>query len=53
MRDYIIAAVRDQPDAQAAANRLTIKAAKAGDKASQQQADAKWHQRTPRRSRTS
>jgi len=77
-RDYIIAAVGDQPDAQAAANRLMknqddiggavakyygdaagrqltsllkqhisiavdlIKAAKAGDKAAQQQADAKW-----------
>jgi hypothetical protein len=79
-RDYIIAAVADQPDAQAAANRLMknqedmghaiaayygadagqklttllkdhisiavdlIKAAKAGDKAAQQQADTKWHQ---------
>ena len=79
-RDYIIAAVGDQPDAQAAANRLMknqediggavakfygaaagqqlttllkehisiavdlIKAAKAGDKAGQQQADAKWQQ---------
>jgi hypothetical protein len=79
-RDYIIAAVADQPDAQAAANRLMknqedighvvaayygapagqqltsllkehisiavdlIKAAKAGDKAGQQQADTKWHQ---------
>jgi hypothetical protein len=79
-RDYIIAAVGDQPDAQAAANRLLknqedigqavatyygaaagqqltsllkehitiavdlIKAAKAGDKAAQQQADTKWHQ---------
>jgi hypothetical protein len=78
-RDYIVAAVGDQPDAQAAANRLMknqddigsavatyygkpagdkltallkehisiavdiIKFAKAGDKASQQQADAKWH----------
>src|SRR5690349_12912693 len=78
-RDYIIAAVGDQPDAQAAAGRLMknqedigtavaayygkaagdkltallkehisiavdlIKAAKAGDKAAQQQADAKWH----------
>jgi hypothetical protein len=78
-RDYIIAAVGDQPDAQFAANRLlknqedigaavamyygkpsgdrltallkehitiavdVIKFAKAGDKASQQQADAKWH----------
>jgi len=78
-RDYIIAAVGDQPDAQFAANRLLknqeeigaavamyygkpagdkltallkehitiavdlIKFAKAGDKASQQQADAKWH----------
>jgi hypothetical protein len=78
-RDYIIAAVGDQPDAQAAAARLMrnqedigaaiasfygkaagdkltallkehiaiavdiIKFAKAGDKASQQQADAKWH----------
>lgn len=77
-RDYIIAAVADQPDAPAAANRLLknqedigsavatyygkpagdkltvllkdhitiavdlIKAAKAGDKASQQQADTKW-----------
>jgi len=77
-RDYIIAAVGDQPDAQAAATRLMknqddigdavakyygdsagrqlttllkqhisiavdlIKAAKAGDKAGQQQADAKW-----------
>jgi hypothetical protein len=79
-RDYIIAAVADQPDAQAAANRLMknqedigsavgkiygasagqqlttllkehisiavdlIKAAKAGDKAGQQAADAKWQQ---------
>jgi hypothetical protein len=79
-RDYIIAAVGDQPDAQAAANRLMknqedigtavaryygdaagqqlttllkdhisiavdlIKAAKAGDKAAQQQADSKWKQ---------
>ena len=79
-RDYIVAAVADQPDAQAAANRLMrnqedigravatyygadagqklttllkehisiavdlIKAAKAGDKAGQQQADTKWHQ---------
>src|ERR1043165_2586006 len=79
-RDYIIAAVGDQPDAMAAANRLMrnqedigndvgkydgaaagqqltsllkqhisiavdlIKAAKAGDKAGQQQADAKWQQ---------
>jgi hypothetical protein len=79
-RDYIIAAVGDQPDAQAAAARLMknqddigqavamvygapagqqltsllkdhitiavelIKAAKAGDKGAQQQADAKWHQ---------
>ena len=79
-RDYIIAAVGDQPDAQAAANRLMknqedignavatfygaaagqqlttllkehitiavdlIKAAKAGDKAGQQQADARWQQ---------
>jgi hypothetical protein len=78
-RDYIVAAVGDQPDAQAAAGRLMknqddigaavagyygkaagdklttllkehisiavdiIKFAKAGDKASQQQADAKWH----------
>jgi hypothetical protein len=78
-RDYIVAAVGDQPDAQAAAARLLknqddigaavasfygkaagdklttllrehisiavdlIKSAKAGDKASQQQADAKWH----------
>ena len=77
-RDYIIAAVGDQPDAQAAANRLLknqedigkavatyygapagqqlttllkehitiavdlIKAAKAGNKAAQQQADSKW-----------
>ena len=79
-RDYIIAAVGDQPDAQPAAARLMknqedigkavakfygdsageqlttllkdhigiavdlIKAAKAGDKAAQQQADAKWQQ---------
>lgn len=79
-RDYIVAAVADQPDAQAAANRLMknqedigqavatyygsaagqqltsllkehisiavdlIKAAKASDKAAQQQADTKWHQ---------
>ena len=79
-RDYIIAAVADQPDAQAAATRLMknqddignavgriygtrggqqlttllkehitiavdlIKAAKAGDKAGQQAADAKWQQ---------
>ncbi len=79
-RDYIIAAVGDQPDAQAAANRLMknqedignavaryygdaagqrltallkqhisiavdlIKAAKAGDKSGQQQADSKWQQ---------
>ena len=78
-RDYIVAAVSDQPDATAAANRLMknqedigaavagfygkaagdslttllkehisiavdiIKFAKAGDKASQQAADAKWH----------
>ena len=78
-RDYIVAAVGDQPDATAAANRLMknqedigaavagfygkaagdslttllkehisiavdiIKFAKAGDKASQQAADAKWH----------
>jgi hypothetical protein len=78
-RDYIVAAIGDQPDAQAAATRLMknqddigaavasfygkaagdkltallkehisiavdiIKFAKAGDKASQQQADAKWH----------
>jgi len=78
-RDYIVAAVGDQPDATAAANRLMknqedigaavagfygkaagdslttllkehisiavdiIKFAKAGDKASQEQADAKWH----------
>jgi hypothetical protein len=78
-RDYIVAAVGDQPDAQAAAGRLMknqedigaavaayygkpagdkltallkehisiavdiIKFAKAGDKAAQQQADAKWH----------
>jgi hypothetical protein len=78
-REYIIAAVGDQPDAQAAAGRLMknqedigaavasfygkpagdqltsllkehisiavdiIKAAKAGDKAGQQAADAKWH----------
>jgi hypothetical protein len=79
-RDYIIAAVGDQPDAKAAANRLMknqedignavakfygapagqqlttllkehitiavdlIKAAKAGDKAAQQQADTRWQQ---------
>ena len=79
-RDYIVAAVADQPDAQAAANRLMknqedigravatyygpdagqkltallkehisiavdlIKAAKAGDKSAQQQADTKWQQ---------
>ena len=79
-RDYIIAAVGDQPDAPAAANRLMknqedignavaafygaaagqqlttllkehitiavdlIKAAKAGDKAGQQQADTRWQQ---------
>lgn len=79
-RDYIIAAVADQPDAQAAANRLMknqedigkavagfygdsagqqlttllkdhisiavdlIKAAKASDKAGQQQADTRWQQ---------
>ena len=79
-RDYIVAAVGDQPNATAAANRLMknqddigaavatyygrpagdklttllkehisiavdiIKFAKAGDKASQQQADMKWHQ---------
>jgi hypothetical protein len=79
-RDYIIAAVSDQPDAKAAANRLMknqedignavakfygapagqqlttllkehitiavdlIKAAKAGDKAGQQQADSRWQQ---------
>ena len=79
-RDYIVAAVGDQPDAQAAAGRLMknqddigsavarfygpaageqlttllkqhigiavdiIKAAKAGDKAGQQSADAKWQQ---------
>jgi hypothetical protein len=79
-RDYIVAAVADQPDAQAAANRLmknqedigkavgaiytaaagqqlttllkdhisiavdVIKAAKAGDKAGQQQADTRWQQ---------
>src|SRR5262245_24231665 len=79
-RDYIIAATSDQPDAQAAANRLMrnqddignaigkyygapagqqlttllkqhisiavdlIKAAKAGDKAAQKQADDKWQQ---------
>lgn len=79
-RDYIIAAVGDQPDAKAAANRLLknqedignavakfygapagqqlttllkehitiavdlIKAAKAGDKAGQQQADTRWQQ---------
>lgn len=78
-REYIVAAVGDQPDAQAAATRLLknqddignavaayygkpagdkltsllkehitiavdiIKFAKAGDKANQQQADAKWH----------
>jgi hypothetical protein len=79
-RDYIIAAIGDQPDAQSAANRLMrnqedigkavakfygdaagkqlttllkdhisiavdlIKAAKAGDKPGQQQADARWQQ---------
>lgn len=79
-RDYIIAALADQPDAQAAANRLMknqedigtavarfygdaagkqlttllkdhisiavdlIKAAKAGDKGGQQQADSRWQQ---------
>ena len=79
-RDYVIAAIADQPDAQAAASRLMknqedigkavaqfygdaagqqlttllkehisiavdlIKAAKAGDKAGQQQADTKWQQ---------
>src|SRR5205809_2913802 len=79
-RDYVVAAVGDQPDAQAAAGRLMknqedlgnavanfygapagqqlttllkqhisiavdlIKAAKAGDKAAQQQADNKWQQ---------
>lgn len=79
-REYIVAALGDQPDAHAAANRLMrnqedignavgkiygdaagkqltallkehisiavdlIKAAKAGDKASQQSADAKWQQ---------
>jgi hypothetical protein len=79
-RDYIIAAIGDQPDAQSAANRLMknqedmgkavakyygdaagqqlttllkehisiavdlIKAAKAGDKAGQQQADTRWQQ---------
>ena len=79
-RDYIVAAVGDQPDAQAAADRLMknqedignavatfygapagqqltallkehigiavdlIKAAKAGDKAGQQQADSRWQQ---------
>jgi len=79
-RDYIIAAVGDQPDAPAALNRLMknqdeigravakfygdsagqqlttllkehiaiagdlVKAAKAGDKATQQQADTRWHQ---------
>jgi hypothetical protein len=78
-RDYIVSAVADQPDQQAAAGRLMknqedigaavaayygkaagakltellkehisiavdlIKAAKAGDKAAQQQADARWH----------
>lgn len=78
-REYIVAAVADQPDQQAAASRLMknqedigaavaayygqpagarltellkehisiavdlIKAAKAGDKTAQQQADAKWH----------
>ena len=79
-RDYIVAAIGDQPDAQAAANRLMknqedignaiatyygapagqdltillkehitiavdlVKAAKAGDKAAQQQADRQWQQ---------
>ena len=79
-RDYVIAAIADQPDAQAAANRLmknqedvgnavakyygdaagkqlttllkehisiavdVVKAAKAGDKAGQQKADARWQQ---------
>jgi hypothetical protein len=79
-RDYIVAAVGDQPDAQAAANRLMknqedigkavakfygdaagqqlttllkehisiavdlVKAAKAGDKSGQQQADTRWQQ---------
>lgn len=79
-RDYIVAAIADQPDAQAAATRLMknqddighavaayygaeagqmltmllkdhisiavdlVKAAKADDKAAQQQADTKWHQ---------
>src|SRR5215208_2494117 len=79
-RDYIIAAVADQPDAQSAATRLLknqddignamakfygaaagqqlttllkehitiavdlVKAAKAGDKAAQQQADSRWQQ---------
>jgi hypothetical protein len=79
-RDYIIAAIGDQPDANAAANRLMknqedignavakfygapagqqlttllkehitiavdlIKAAKAGDKTAQQQADSRWQQ---------
>jgi len=79
-RDYIVAALADQPDAQAAANRLmknqediggavakfygaqagqqlttllkehistavdVVKAAKGGDKAAQQQANAKWEQ---------
>jgi hypothetical protein len=79
-RDYIVAAIADQPDAKAAANRLMknqedignavakfygapagqqlttllkdhitiavdlIKAAKAGDKAAQQQADSRWQQ---------
>jgi hypothetical protein len=57
-RDYIVAAVDDKPDAMAAANRLMrnqedigkavapradlIKAAKAGDRTAQQQADSRW-----------
>jgi hypothetical protein len=50
-REYIVAAVGDQPDASVAAllkEHISIavdiiKYAKAGDHASQQQADAKWH----------